>query len=75
MLRIPWVNRLKSKCPAYVICVASNNALLHVCNMGCRELGVNTAWPCGVALAIQVGTIIIIKFTNAEDFWEEYKEF
>ena len=33
------------------------------------ELGVNTAWACGVALAIQVGTIIIIKFTNAEDFF------
>lgn len=75
VLRIPWVNRLKVNVQRmlYVLPVTMLYCMYVTWDAG--ELGVNTAWACGVALAIQVGTIIIIKFTNAEDFWEEYKEF
>lgn len=73
VIRIPYVNRLKQAIlklllvlPIYFLGI-----ILYMWKQGI--VNETIAWTSGIVICVQLAAILLLKFTNSEDVWEEYK--
>lgn len=72
ILRIPYVYRVKSLLQKMLYVPILMTLYMMYVTYDAGKLGINTTWACAFAIACTIVCIVIIKYTNSEDYWEEY---